>query len=273
METKDQATVYSNGDTEPTYLDVQAAVGISKHMGGYGATDALHQLCHVAEAQEVLDVGCGIGVGPAYIARRYGCRVMAVDISDKMLSWAEQRARREEVSDLVAFRQADVCALPFEDDRFDAVLVESVFAFVEDKETAIRELIRVTRPGGYVGLNETYWTEKPSARLLSYSASVGPQVLTEAEWRTVWEATSLQERTIQVRTLGARQEVRDRVQWIGWRSIFPAWGRVIKLLLTRPGARASIRGQLDVPPELFRLLGYALFAGRKPQKSSAAPGD
>ena len=113
METKDQTPVYGDGDAETTYLDVQAAVGITKHMGGYDATDALHQLCHVAEAQEVLDVGCGIGVGPAYIARRYGCRVMAVDLSQKMLSWAEQRARREGVSDQVTFRRADVRELPF----------------------------------------------------------------------------------------------------------------------------------------------------------------
>jgi ubiquinone/menaquinone biosynthesis C-methylase UbiE len=273
METKDQTPIYSNGDAEPTYLDVQATVGISKHMGGYDATDALHQLCHVGEAQEVLDVGCGIGVGPAYIAKRYGCRVVAVDLSQEMLSWAEQRACREGVSDLVTFRQADVRELPFKDDRFDAVLVESVLAFVEDKETAIGELIRVTRPGGYVGLNETYWKERPSAELLSYSAAVGPQILTETEWRAVWEATSLQERTIQIRSLEAGQEVRDRIKWVGWRSIFPAWGRVIKLLLTRPGARASIGGQLDAPPELFRLLGYALFAGRKPSESSERPGD
>jgi ubiquinone/menaquinone biosynthesis C-methylase UbiE len=242
-------------------------------MGGYEATDTLHILCHVEEAQEVLDVGCGIGVGPAYIARRYGCRVMAVDLSAKMLAWAEQRARREGVSDLVSFRQADVRELPFEDDRFDAVLVESVLAFVEDQDRAIRELIRVTRPGGYVGLNEAYWTEKPSAELLSYSASIGPQILTEAEWRARWEATPLQERTIQVRSLGARQEVRDRIQWVGWRSILPAWGRVIKLLLARPGARASIKGQLDAPVELFRLLGYALFVGRKPERPEDRTGD
>jgi hypothetical protein len=144
---------------------------------------------------------------------------------------------------------------------------------VKDKETAIRELIRVTRPGGYIGLNEAYWTEKPSADLLSYSASIGPQILTEAEWRALWEATPLQERMIQVRSLEARQEVRDRIRWVGWRSILPAWGRVIKLLLTRPGARASIRGQLDAPAELFRMLGYALFVGRKPEGPEGRTGD
>ena len=46
--------------------------------------------------------------------------------------------------------------LPFEADRFDAVIVESVLAFVDDKPRAIRECIRVTKPGGYVGLNELF---------------------------------------------------------------------------------------------------------------------
>jgi hypothetical protein len=90
-------------------------------------------------------------------------------------------------------------------------------------------------------------------------------VLTEAEWRRLWEATSLQARTIQVHKVEPRQEVRDRIQWIGWRSILPAWGRAIKLLLTHPGARASIRAQLDSPTELLDYLSYALLVGRKPQ--------
>jgi ubiquinone/menaquinone biosynthesis C-methylase UbiE len=142
---------------EPTYLDIQAEVGISKHMEGRSATDILHTLLHLETAEEVLEVGCGIGDGSVYIAKKYNCRVAAVDISEKMLSWAAQRAGREGVGDRITFQKADIRELPFEDNRFDAVIVESVMAFVEDKMSAIRELIRVTRPGGYVGLNETYW--------------------------------------------------------------------------------------------------------------------
>ena len=243
-------------------------MGITKHMGGYTATDALYRLCHLGEAQEVLEVGCGIGVGPAYIARRFGCRVMAVDISEKMLSWARQRARREGVADRVAFRRAGASELPFENNRFDAVIVESVLAFVEDKEAAMHELTRVTKPGRYVGLNETYWTELPPPEFLSYSLGVGPEIITEAEWRAIWEATPLEARTIQLQDLEAKQELRDRINWIGWRSILPAWGRVVKLLLTNRRSRDAIKQQLDTPPELAKRLGYALFVGRKPLPST-----
>jgi ubiquinone/menaquinone biosynthesis C-methylase UbiE len=121
----------------PTYLDVQAEVGITKHLGGFPATDELLTLCHVAEAKEVLYVGAGIGVGPAYIARKFGCHVVAIDISEKMLAWTSQRAREEGVADKVETRLANILDLPFDDNRFDAVLVESVAAFVEDKAKAV----------------------------------------------------------------------------------------------------------------------------------------
>lgn len=55
------------------FIDVQAEIGISKHQGGLPATRQLLGLCHVERAHEVLDVGCGTGVGPAYIARTRGC--------------------------------------------------------------------------------------------------------------------------------------------------------------------------------------------------------
>ena len=272
MDSPEHRPIYTTGDEVPTYLDVQAAVGITKHMGGYAATDALHRLCHLEEAREVLEVGCGIGIGPAYIARRFDCQVMAVDISDNMLSWARQRARREGVVDRIAFRKADVCDLPFEDDRFDAVIAESVLAFVEDKEGAIGELIRVTRPGGYVGLNESYWTQPPPG-LLAHSLYIGPAIITEAEWRAIWEATGLEARTIQAHGVETGQEVRDRIQWVGWRSILAAWGRLLKLLLTNPRSRGAIREQLDAPTEMIKYVGYALFVGRKPLQPAGRPGD
>ena len=266
METKEHQPIYTTGEAEPTYLDIQAEVGITKHMGGFEATDRLHRLCHLDEAQEVLEVGCGIGVGPAYIVQRFGCRVAAVDISEKMLSWTRQRARREGVADRITFRQADIRELPFDDDRFDAVIAESVLAFVEDKEAAIRELIRVARPGGYVGLNESYWTREPSAELLSQSIHIGSAIITEAEWRAIWEAMPLEERTIEAFSLEAKREVRDRIRWVGCRSVLLAWGRVIKLLFSNPRAREALKQQFGAPAEMINAMGYGLFIGRKPQK-------
>ena len=149
-------TINRNDQPGIKYLDMQAYVGITKHNGGFAATNELLSLCHIEEAREVLNVGCGIGVGSAYIAKKYNCHVVGVDISEKMIEWSRQRAREERVEDKVEFRVANVLELPFEADRFDVVSCESVLAFVEDKPRAIRECVRMARPGRYVGLNETY---------------------------------------------------------------------------------------------------------------------
>jgi cyclopropane fatty-acyl-phospholipid synthase-like methyltransferase len=79
------------------FLDMQALVGVTKHTGGFEATDELLSLCHIDDARQVLNVGCGIGVGPAYIAKKHNCRVVGVDISDKMIEWSRRRAKEEGV--------------------------------------------------------------------------------------------------------------------------------------------------------------------------------
>lgn len=112
------------------YLDMQAYVGITKHIGGREATDELLALCHIENAHEALNLGCGIGIGCAYIAKKHGCRVVGVDISQKMIEWSRKRAHEERVEDKVEFRVADILDLPFGAGRFDAVIVESAVAFV-----------------------------------------------------------------------------------------------------------------------------------------------
>ena len=76
------------------FLDMQAAVGVTKHIGGLAATNELLSLCHIEDAREVLNVGCGIGVGSTYIAKKYDCHVVGVDISEKMIEWSRRRARQ-----------------------------------------------------------------------------------------------------------------------------------------------------------------------------------
>lgn len=65
-----------NTEFKMTYLDLQAYAGVTKHMSGFEATNELLSLCHIQNAQQVLDVGCEIGVGPAYIVKTYGCHVV-----------------------------------------------------------------------------------------------------------------------------------------------------------------------------------------------------
>ena len=247
------------------YLDLQAEVGITKHVGGFAATDELLSLCHVEAAREILNVGCGIGVGVAYIARKFGCRVVGVDISEKMIDWSRLRAREEKVEGKVEFHQADVLDLPFEADRFDAVIVESVLAFVEDKSRAIRECIRVTRPGGYVGLNESFWTSEPTPKMVELAKeSVGSSIPTEASWQTLWEASGLRDRSVSLRRVDSRSEIRDRLRWVGRRWALRGFGRLLRLFLTNSSLRQSIKKFFgSTSMDAMQEIGYGIFVGRK----------
>jgi SAM-dependent methyltransferase len=259
-----------------TFLDQQARIGISVHLGGLPATRRLLSLCHVAEAGEVLDIGCGTGIGPAHITRTFGCAVVGVDLSPQMIDWARRRARKAGVEDRVSFAVADVLALPFEDGRFDAVIAESVLAFVVDKERAIAEMVRVTKPGGHVGLNEGFLlTDTPSPRVAGLARRIGSDMVTLQAWRTLWEASGLDERIVRTYRLDAAREIRDRFRWVGLRGLVAGSARAAWLYLTRPSARpvldamvVSLRGGPgDDPgaPPPWASFGYGLFVGRRPR--------
>jgi ubiquinone/menaquinone biosynthesis C-methylase UbiE len=132
------------------------------HLGGQDATHALLDLCQLDATSRVLDVGCGPGNTACLIAEQYGSRVLGIDISEVMIAKAEERVRRQGLLDRVEFRVADAFELPFEDDWFDAVIVESVLTPLPgDKKQALAEMVRVVRPGGRIGVNES--TVDPSA--------------------------------------------------------------------------------------------------------------
>jgi demethylmenaquinone methyltransferase / 2-methoxy-6-polyprenyl-1,4-benzoquinol methylase len=101
----------------------------------------------VQPGNRVLDACCGTG-DLAIAARREGGQVTGVDFSERML----ERARRK--SPEIEWVQADVMALPFEDASFDSVTVGFGVRNVADLEEGLRELRRVLRPGGKLGVLE-----------------------------------------------------------------------------------------------------------------------
>ena len=78
-----------------------------------------------------------------------------------MIDLSRKRASREDVADRLEFRTADAQHLPFEAGLFDVVICESVTAFLDDPQKAVREYARVAKPRGYVGLNEGTWIRTP----------------------------------------------------------------------------------------------------------------
>jgi SAM-dependent methyltransferase len=103
--------------------------------------------------ERVLDVAAGSG-NAALAAARRGARVIATDFVPQLLASAVRRARAEGLD--LETQEADAQALPFADARFDVVLSTFGVMFAPDQDAAARELLRVCRPGGRIGL--TAWT-------------------------------------------------------------------------------------------------------------------
>jgi phosphohistidine swiveling domain-containing protein len=110
----------------PTFFDFAAEVGLTKHIGGLAATEALIQHCPITKDYYFLDVGCGVEATPCFIAKKVGCRVMGVDIKEKMVERSKERAKRKKLANRVEFRVADAQELPFQDDLFNAHVREFV---------------------------------------------------------------------------------------------------------------------------------------------------
>lgn len=100
----------------------------------------------VGPGDAVLDVACGTGVVARHAAERVapGGSVTGVDLHPAMLTVAS-RLRPD-----VEWRQGDVATLPFRDGRFDVAVCQMAFMFFPDPDLAVREMIRVVRPGGRV---------------------------------------------------------------------------------------------------------------------------
>lgn len=118
------------------------------------------------DGAEILDLGCGTGsLTSALAARHPAARITGCDIAAPLLAHA--RAANP-APGRVGFEHGDASALPFPNGRFDQVLSSLVLMFLPDAGAALREMRRVTRPGGLVAA--TTWDFRggmPQLRLLA----------------------------------------------------------------------------------------------------------
>lgn len=94
----------------------------------------------------VLDCAAGTGEFSLAAAERAG-RVLCTDLSEAMLERAQKKAERRGLSN-ITFAVRDITALPDPDGSYDAVIAANILHLLPRPETAVRELWRVTAPGG-----------------------------------------------------------------------------------------------------------------------------
>lgn len=114
-------------------------------------TDALIAHAEIREGQSILDVAGGPGEPSLTIAQTVGPTgsVTCTDVVAEMVETARAEAERRDITN-VRFQQCSAGDLPFPDNSFDAAVSRLGVMLFPDPLAAIREMLRVTKPGGHV---------------------------------------------------------------------------------------------------------------------------
>lgn len=231
------------------------------HPGGRRSTEALLRWAELRPEHHVLDVGAGVGTTAIEMARRFGCRVTAVEIDPYMLARAQSAVGAAGLGHLVTVRRGDIQSLDFSDDEFDRVLIEAVTMFV-DRGRAAAEVVRVTCPGGQVLDHEFIYTKAPTAdvrRIFEGEMCPGINFSTSDDWLELYRSAGL---TDLQSTTGPFVMMTPAGMW---RDEGP--GGLLKMMARMTTRWAYLRKMGWMMPRILRVrsyLGYVVLVGTKP---------
>ncbi len=126
------------------------ASGAELRPGGLDLTAELAFACALEAGQRVLDVGCGVGATASFLTRT--CGVTAVGLDGSAASIAEAGARDQQVT-WVLGRAEDI---GYPDGYFDACFCECLLSALDDPALVLREVRRILRPNGVLGVTDLY---------------------------------------------------------------------------------------------------------------------
>jgi SAM-dependent methyltransferase len=134
------------------------------------AAPRLLKHAHVSAGVTLLDVACGTGV-VALSAARMGARVTGVDLTPELIARAKENAAIMTLEG--QFLEGDVEALPLPDASFDVVLSQFGHMFAPRPDVAIKEMLRVLKPGGTIAFS-TWPPEHYTGRMFAIMGRYSP---------------------------------------------------------------------------------------------------
>ncbi len=140
------------GDNDADYLQRVAELVQQTKQRSYA-------LMHIQPGSKVVDVGCGPATDTIALAHLVGPtgQVVGLDFNAAFLAQADERADQAGVRTWVTHQHADATKLPFEANTFDACRSERLLQHLPHPEQAVAEMVRITRPGGWLVIADTDW--------------------------------------------------------------------------------------------------------------------
>lgn len=253
------------------YLRFLSATGLTTHPGGFASTRTIAQRIGLKSHMKVLDVGCGMGYSSVFLAKHYEAEVMGIDPSPELVDKAKALHSSAGKAGSVSFQVGDASNLLFEDDQFDLVLCQSVLLFIHDKEKALREMCRVAKPGGYVGLVELCTIPGPlSDAVQDFFArpEFQAEVKSADEYRHFLTGQGLVLAHDEERSLSFREHLLEEVRYFSPLGAVLHTLEVVHKALVSPTFRQDFFQLLqlirDWPKDLQSQVGYCILLGRKP---------
>lgn len=121
----------------------------------------------VAPGEFALDLCCGTGDITIALAKQVGPsgNVIGLDFNQEMLDLAEQKIRQQDLQKEIQLKQGDAMELPYPDQSFDIVTIGFGLRNVPDANQVLKEIYRVLKPTGKVGVLETSQPTNPLVKL------------------------------------------------------------------------------------------------------------
>lgn len=244
--------------------------------GGVELYRQIALLTGMSGGAEVLDVACGKGVSLEYFVQEFDVHGSGVDPDPALIDLAEARTRALGIADRLQFQTGHADALPYRDEIFDVTVGEVGLASHRDPDAAIRELVRVTKPGGFVVLVQLAWkapVDPDRQRVLAEHLGARPRMV--VEWKRLLRAAGVEDvhtedwsdaqtsfrATVakpfpdfaELFSVGEKVGIMRRAwgQW-GWQGVWTALNRerTVHRLLTRERILGLdlLRGRKAVPP-------------------------
>ncbi len=148
-------------------LDCQN-LGASKMLEVIAAAVAQHRIPEPTDT--VLDVGCGMGGPGRFLAVRFGCSVLGVDLLALRIEAAQALTDRTGLADRVTYQVADATHLPVDDGALAQLWMLDVGIHVHDKKALFAEVTRALRPGGIFVMHDQTGPLPPAMRAVTQTA-------------------------------------------------------------------------------------------------------